>query len=200
MSREQAAVAFANLSVRRAAAEPDRAQGAGWGADLAWERCQEQAAIAYAAGDPILPSRLWTEALDLAERHFAHGDPRLATSLTNHALVLRWRRQDHQAQRRFQRALFVWDESWRWIALMTAAWPTPALQRHRDTLAVYNQDDRAHFLALAERGRSATAALMRCEAWTPGTIETWLEIKPRGLSDLRKLLGAVLLISPRPYV
>ena len=37
-------------------------------ADLAWERCQEQAAIAFRAGDPINSPRLWAMALDIADK------------------------------------------------------------------------------------------------------------------------------------
>ena len=94
---------------------PSAAGAAGFAADLAWERAQEQAAIAWRAGDPITPTRLWAAALDIAKKHFGGGDPRLASSLTNNALVMRRRRQDYQAKRMFRDALDVWDDSWRWI-------------------------------------------------------------------------------------
>jgi hypothetical protein len=68
----------------------------------------------------VLPSRLWAEALAIARKSSGRGDPRLATSLTNQALVLR-RRQDYQARVMFEEALQVWDDSWRWIHLMTPA-------------------------------------------------------------------------------
>ena len=118
-SGRELAVVETNSIVPGARRSPTPASAAGFAADLAWERAQEQAAIAYRAGDPITPTRLWAAALDIAEKHFGPGDPRLASSLTNNGLVLRRRRQDHQAKRMFQDALDVWDASWRWIHLRT---------------------------------------------------------------------------------
>jgi hypothetical protein len=112
-------VPFASSIVRDAVAAPSGASAAGFAADLAWERCQEQAAIAFRAGDPITTTRLWTAGLEIAEKYFRRGDPRLASSLTNQALVMRRRRQDYQAKKLFRDALDVWDDSWRWIHLMT---------------------------------------------------------------------------------
>ena len=117
-SGRELAVVETNSIVPGARRSPTPASAAGFAADLAWERAQEQAAIAYRAGDPITPTRLWAAALDIAEKHFGPGDPRLASSLTNNGLVLRRRRQDHQAKRMFQDAVDVWDASWRWIHLM----------------------------------------------------------------------------------
>jgi hypothetical protein len=166
-------------------------------ADLAWERYQEQAAIAYRAGDPITPTRLWAAALEIAERHFGRGDPRLATSLTNQALVMRRRRHDYQAQKLFRDALVVWDDSWRWIHLMT---PDRAARgaRRSDHLDVYGPDARAWFSALAEQGRAATIALERADEPLANGLDEWFAIKPQRMSDLRRLLGAVLLIAPKP--
>ena len=62
-------------------------------ADLAWESCQERAALAYRAGDVATAARLWEQGLAIACKHFGRGDPRLASSLTNQALVMRRRRQ-----------------------------------------------------------------------------------------------------------
>jgi hypothetical protein len=191
-------VAHANSSVRGAAATPsEAAAGSALAADLAWERCQEQAAIAFRAGDPINSSRLWAMALDIADKHFARGDPRLASSLTNQALVMRRRRDDYQAKKLFREALQVWDDSWRWIHLMTPG-RTGASARRSDHLDIYGRDARAHFNALARRGRVATAALERDDEPLACGLEQWFAIKPRRMSDLRRLLGAVLLIAPAP--
>ena len=103
------------MIVRGASASPSAACAAGFAADLAWERCQEQAAIAFRAGDAITPTRLWATGLDIAQRHFGRGDPRLASSLSNQALVMRRDRQEHQAQRLFRDALEVWDDSWAFL-------------------------------------------------------------------------------------
>jgi hypothetical protein len=167
-------------------------------ADLAWERCEEQAALAFRAGDAATPARLWEQALAIAEQHFGRGDPRCAASLTNCALVMRRQRQDYQAKRLFEEALVVWDDSWRWIHLMT---PRPAgatrWLRHGERLDVYRPAARTAFAALAERGRAATARLERCDQLPAGGLAAWFELKPRQMNDLRKLLAAVLLIAPK---
>lgn len=169
-------------------------------ADLAWERCQEQAALAYRAGHAVSASRLWAEALAIANQHFGRGDPRLAASLTNQALVMRRRRQDYQAKRLFEDAFAVWADSWRWILLMTPGHPA-SLPRsaHSDQLEIYDAAARAYFTALAERGQAATAMLERYDELPKEGLAEWLELKPKRLSDLRKLLAAVLLIAPDPH-
>jgi hypothetical protein len=195
--QEESALAQAISIVRGASGTPSTARAVATAADLAWERYQEQAAIAYRAGDPITPSRLWSSALDIAEKHFGRGDPRLASSLTNHALVMRRRRHDYQAQKLFREALNVWDDSWRWIHLMT---PDRAARgtRRSDRLDIYGRDTRAWFNALAQQGRAATVALEHRDALPAHGLDEWFGIKPKRMSDLRRLLGAVLLIAPKP--
>jgi Tetratricopeptide repeat len=190
-------VAFVLSTCQVAAATRDCAAIAGSTADLAWERCQEQAAIAFRAGDPMLSSRLWAEAFAIARKRFGRGDPRLATSLTNQALVLRRRRQDYQAKTMFQEALDVWSDSWRWIHLMTRS-PAALGQRHSDHLDAYGPQARAWFNALAQRGREATVALERYDHRFEIGLDAWFAIRPKRAGDLRKLLGAVLLIAPKP--
>jgi hypothetical protein len=190
-------VALAYATVQAFAAPRSHA-GTAWStADLAWERCQEQAAIAFRVGDPFLPSRLWAEALAIARKRFGRGDPRLATSLTNQALVLRRRRQDYQARMMFDEALEVWNDSWRWIHLM-APGPARIGLRHPDRHDVYGPQARAWFNALAQRGREATIALERYDQRLEVGLDAWFAIKPKRAGDLRKLLGAALLIAPRP--
>jgi hypothetical protein len=168
-------------------------------ADLSGERCQEQAALAFRAGDAASAAQLWEQALAIAEQHFDRGDPRLAASLTNQALVMRRRRQDYQAQRLFADALMAWGETWLWIHLMT---PQPAGgadgAERSNRLEIYDPAARAAFTALAERGRAATAWLERYDQLPAGGLAEWLQIKPRRLTDLRKLLAAVLLIAAKP--
>lgn len=191
-------MAYANSKVGGATAAPsDVATAAALAADLAWERYQEQAAIAFRAGDPINPPRLWAAALDIAEKHFGRGDPRLASSLTNQALAMRRRRLDYQAQKLFREALDVWDDSWRWIHLMTSGRPSDAARRS-DQLDVYSRDARAWFNALARQGRTATMALERYDEPPTRGLDEWFALKPSRMSDLRRLLGAVLLIAPKP--
>jgi tetratricopeptide (TPR) repeat protein len=168
-------------------------------ADFAWERYQEHAALAYRAGDVAAAARAWEQALAIAEQQFARGDPRLAASLTNQALVMRRRGQVYQAQRLFEEAFAVWQDSWRWIYLMTPGRQTSRQKAQSDRLATYDDAARAWFTALAERGCAATAMLERFDQLPKDSLAEWLELKPRGLSDLRKLLAAVLLIAPKPH-
>jgi hypothetical protein len=189
-------VAFVSSSGRDAAAS-QRCATTGFTADLAWERCQEQAAIAFRAGDAILPPRLWAQALAIARKRFGRGDPRLASSLTNHALVLRRRRQEYQAKMLFEEALDTWDDSWRWIHLMTPG-RAPLGSRRSDHLAVYGPAARAWFHALARQGRAATVALEHRDERMRTGLQEWFAIKPERICDLRKLLAAVLLIAPNP--
>jgi len=191
------AVTYMSSTVRAAAAPQSRVLSTAFTADVAWERCQEQAAIAFRAGAAVLPSRLWAEALAIARKSFGRGDPRLASSLTNQALVLRRRRQDYQARIMFEEALQVWDDSWRWIHLMTPG-PAPLGRRHSDHLEVYDANARAWFNALAGRGRAATVALERYDHRMATGLDAWFAIKPGRIGDLRKLLAAVLLIAPKP--
>jgi hypothetical protein len=177
-----------------------RAAAAGFAAsDLTWERCQEQAALAFRAGDAAQAARLWAQALRVAEQHFGRGDPRLAASLANQALVMRRQRQDYQAKRLFEDALRAWDETWRWIHLMT---PRPAGASERlessNHLEIYDPAARRAFTALAERGRAATGRIERYDELPQGGLAEWFEIKPQRMTDLRKLLAAVLLIAPKP--
>jgi len=167
-------------------------------ADLAWERAQEQAALAFRAGDAAAAVRLWEQSLAIAEQHFGRGDPRRAASLTNQALVMRRQRQDYQAKRLFEDALAAWGDSWRWIHVMTPR-PAGAWQRleHTNQLEVYDPGARSAFSALAERGRVATARLERYDELPEGGLAAWFDLRPRRMNDLRKLLAAVLLIAPR---
>jgi len=178
-----------------AAERGERAVAVGFSAaDLVWERCQEQAALAYRAGDALGAARAWEQALAIAHKHFGRGDPRLAASLTNQALVMRRRRQEWQAKQMFEDAFAAWAESWRWIHLMT---PSRRATPQSDRLEVYEPAARAHFTALADRGCAATAWLERHDELLDDGLAEWFEIKPRRLSDLRKLLAAVLLIAPK---
>jgi hypothetical protein len=192
-------VAIVQSTAARAGHEGGAAVRTGFSAaDLAWERCQEQAALAYRKGDVATAARLWEQGLSIARKHFGRGDPRLASSLTNQALVMRRRRQLYLAGQLFEEAFLVWEASWRWIYLMTPGdRVAPSTSAQSDHLPVYDLAARAHFSALAERGCAATAWLERHDQLLDDGLAEWLEIKPRRLSDLRKLLAAVLLIAPK---
>ena len=93
---------------------------------------------------------------------------------------MRRRRQDYQAKRLFEEALTAWDDSWRWILLMTPR-PAGAWQRleHSNQLEVYDAVACSWFSALAERGRLATARLERYDELPAGGLADWFDIKPQ---------------------
>lgn len=167
-------------------------------ADLAWERCMEQAIEAFRTRRVGQTQDLLARGLEIAEQHFDRGDPRLAASLTNQAFVMRQRGQVFQAKRRFKEALQAWDETWRWILLMTPSGaPRPECADYHHP-GLYDQDTRTYFTALVAYGRATTAQLERYDLLPSDGLEQWFEMKPRGLTDLRKLLAAVFLIVSRP--
>lgn len=167
--------------------------------DLAWERNLEQAAITFLAGDAVMPPLLWARGLDIAERHFAPGDPRLACSLTNRAFALRRQGERFESNKMFKDARVAWSETWRWIRLMTPRrarlGSTPA---GAESLPVYDHATQQWLFALAAKGLAATDAIEGYDRLPARGVKLWLDLKPTAFSDLRKLLGAVLLIVSRP--
>jgi hypothetical protein len=91
----------------------------------------------------------------------------------------------------------VGDDSWRGIHRMTSGRPSDAARRS-DQLDVYSRDARAWFNALARQGRAATMALERYDEPLARGLYELFALKPSRMSDLRRLLGAVLLIAPKP--
>jgi len=169
-------------------------------ADLAWERNLEQAAIAFEAGDAVMPPVLWARGLDIAERHFASGDPRLACSLTNRAFALRRQGERFESNKMFKDARGAWSETWRWVRLMT---PGGATLGHptggAGPLPVYDHAAQEVLFALAARGLATTDAIEGYDRLPAQGVKQWLAMKPRAFSDLRRLLGAVLLIVSNPH-
>jgi hypothetical protein len=169
-------------------------------ADLAWERNLEQAAIAFEAGDPVMPPVLWARGLDIAERHFASGDPRLACSLTNRAFALRRQGERFESNKMFKDARAAWSETWRWVRLMTPG--AAVLGRPTggaESLPVYDHATQEVLFALAARGLATTDAIEGYDRLPAQGVKLWLDMKPRAFSDLRRLLGAVLLIVSNPH-
>lgn len=189
--RRSLALAVAARNVILPDRDPDRLPPGWTVSDLAWERCQEQAASAYLDGDRTAPLALWLRALEIGDQWFTRGDPRLAASLTNQAVSLRRQHFVFQAQKLFQEALEVWDEGWRWVCLMRP--PDDGSGE-----GTYDRAARAEFLELIERGRAASAALANYDPVPEPTLGLWFEHRPRRLSDVRKLLAGVLLIVPDP--
>lgn len=157
--------------------------------DATWERTQEQAMQAFYAGDAGKARMGWAKALEIAERHFERGDPRLAASLTNHAFALLRRSQIHQANSYFQRALGAWEDSWRWVPCMT-----PSAGPGETDVKPYDRETQDIFYALIRRGRTITETLATEHRLSPAEGDDWATVKPKGMTDVRRLFSAVFLI------
>lgn len=157
--------------------------------DATWERTQEQALNAYYDGDAAKARASWAKALDIAERHFERGDPRLAASLNNHAFALLRQSQIHQANSYFQRAEKAWEDSWRWIPCMT-----PSTGPGETAAEPYDRETQDIFYALIKRGRTITETLATEHRLTETEGDDWQTVKPKGMTDVRRLFSAVFLI------
>ncbi len=174
--------------------------GAGWrAAELSWEARQQEAAERAAAGAHDDAAALWAEGLRLARASFGNDDPRLATSLANQAQALRRTGQDAAARSLFEEALRVWDGSGPWRAALAperrARSSTFHLRLESKHPGGYERHSRARYEALAADGRAALIAL-RDEKPPPfDGPARWVQDRPEGYSDARKLMAAVLLVA-----
>lgn len=157
--------------------------------DLTWERCQEQALHAFRTNDAASARANWARALDIAERHFERGDPRIAASLSNHAFALLRQKQLHQANSYFQQAVAAWEESWRWIP-----WMAPSAARGEAEAAPYDQGTQDAFYALIKQGQAMTETLWREGRLSEPQRDAWQTVKPRTMTDIRRLFSAVFLM------
>ncbi|HEX6141883.1 MAG TPA: hypothetical protein VFZ01_04140 [Geminicoccaceae bacterium] len=158
-------------------------------ADLAWEQASETAVRAYRAGGVEGALLRWQRGLTIGRERFEPGDPRLATSLTNCAFALRRQGEAFQSRRHFALAEEVFAQSWRWIGRMS---PAGAPGERYDEAALES------FAQLVGSLRSAARAIEARDELPIGRLEQWrVERSVRG-SDVRKLLGASLLLISRP--
>lgn len=157
--------------------------------DLTWERTQEKALDALRASEAASACALWAKALDIAERHFERGDPRIAASLSNHGFALLRQDEIHKANVCFQRADAAWEDSWRWIP-----WMRPSTSQDGVEAAPYDQATQEAFYALIEQGRAITMALQRDHRLPEAVGDDWLAVKPKGMTDIRRLFSAVFLM------
>lgn len=173
---------------------------AGWReAELAWEICQQAAAERAAAGAHEEAAARWAEGLRLARQTFEGDDPRLATSLANQAQALRRAGQDAAARNLFEEALLAWDRSGPWIAALAperrARSSTFHLRLESKHPGGYEHHSRARYQALAAEGRAALVALRDHEPAPFDGPARWAKERPKGFTDARKLLAAVLLVA-----
>ena len=184
--------------------EPDlecaAAQSAGWrGCDLDWERLQERALDALQAGDPTEATQLWRDAWLLAVPRFGRDDPRRATSVANLGLAARLAGSEARARRRFAHALKLWGAAPDWIARMSIARRARSSLLHLRMEAThwpaYEASLRSRSLALAREAAVCLDAAARGQPLPHRLHDRWRGEKPSAFDDMRKFLGAALLVA-----
>ena len=174
---------------------------AGWTNDeLIWEQIQVTAAERELAGDRAEAAALWKGALEVAHAHFSDNDPRLATSLANYAVAQRRKGNTEKAKVLFEEALAVWDASEPWVAGLNpevrARSSTFHLRLERKHPGGYEHFSRERYTSLASEGRARLTARRDGKTCEEAVFSRWQSERPRGLTDSRKLLAAVLLLAP----
>ena len=174
---------------------------AGWTNDeLIWEQIQATAAERELAGDHAEAAALWKGALEVAREHFSDNDLRLATSLANFAVAQRRVGNTGAAKGLFEKALAVWDASEPWVSRLKpelrARSSTFHLRLERKHRGGYNQFARERYTSLVSEGRARLTARSEKRTCEETLLARWKTERPRGLTDSRKLLAAVLLLAP----
>lgn len=173
---------------------------AGWSnAELIWEQIQEAAAEAHAACDPEDAGALWLGALEVAREHFEHNDPRLATSLLNCAMDKR-RAGDHvAAQTLLDEAKRVWSKSGAWVDTLRserhARSSTFHLRLQAKHRGAYDRFSKERFAALQSEAQDVIQACENGIGGESDRLARWRRERPAGLTDMRKMLAAVLLLA-----
>lgn len=171
----------------------------GWSnAELIWEQILETAGACDQDGEVDEAADLWAGALEVAREHFDERDPRLATSLANQGVSRRRAGDESAAQTLFAEALAVWDSSATWLAALRpesrARSSTFHLRLETKHPRGYEHFCRQRYQVLAGEGRAGVEALCRGDR-RPGSLARWRDERPLGFNDLRKLMGAVLLMA-----
>lgn len=181
-------------------AELAAARAAGWrGCDLGWERLQERAESALHAGNGPGATGLWRHGWWLARLRFSTDDPRYATSLANAGMAARLTGNEPLARLRYARALRLWGAVPDWVERMDIARRARSSTFHLRLEATYWEDYKASIRRRAmDFAREAAACLDAGAHGTPVTFrlhERWRGERPAAFDDLRKFLGAALLLA-----
>lgn len=187
------------LRLRAADPETRAALAAGWHrTEIEWERMEEEALGAWAAGEYTVAAALWRRGWVVARRRFAAGDPRRATALANAGLADLVDGRRHRAGRRVAGARRLWAAVPGWIAraevqpiARSSLFHLRMETRHRETFAANAREQLVgHAVEAAERlDRLAAGAL-------PDTRpERWRRDRPRTFDNRRRLMAAVLLLA-----
>lgn len=186
------------------APEPDMglaaARAAGWrGCDLGWERLQEQAHAALRNGDSHRAARLWRRAWWLAMLRLSRRDPRYATSLANAGMAARLTGNEALARRRYAHALRLWGAVPDWVEGMTIARRARSSlfhlrmeAKHWDT---YQANMRRRTLNFAREAAACLDAAANGASAPFRLHDRWRGEKPAVFDDMRKFLGAALLLA-----
>lgn len=200
--RTHASTCFAGLFRALPTPAPPRRPPAraGWrDCDLDWERLQERALGALRDGRPALAAWNWRLAWLVAVLRFDRRDPRQAASLANLGLAARLAGRERLACRRYAAALRRWGTVPAWIDDMTIARRGRSSLFHLQTEALhwdeYDRSLRSDAMRLARDVASRLNAASRSQP-PPGRMgNRWPGEKPATFDDLRKFLGAALLIA-----
>lgn len=181
-------------------AELAAARAAGWrGCDLGWERLQERAESALRAGNGASAAGLWRRGWWLARLRFSTDDPRYAASLANAGMAARLTGNEPLARLRYARALQLWGAVPDWVERMSIARRARSSTAHLRLEAAYWEDYKASIRRRAMGfAREAAACLDAGARGTPVTFELherWRGERPAAFDDLRKFLGAALLLA-----
>ena len=187
--------------LRQRPADPEvrAALAAGWHrAEIEWERTEEEALIAWAAGERTVAAALWRRGWVVARRRFAADDPRRPTALANAGLADLVDGRRHRAGRRLGGARRLWAAVPGWIAraevqprARSSLFHLRMETRHRETFAANARDQLVrHALEAAGRlDRLAAGALPEPRP------ERWRRDRPHAFDDRRRLIAAVLLLA-----
>ncbi|WP_124086192.1 tetratricopeptide repeat-containing protein [Pseudogemmobacter humi] len=167
--------------------------------DLNWERLQERALGALRDGRPALAAWNWRLAWLVARMRFDRRDPRQAASLANLGLAARLAGRERLACRRYAAALRRWGTVPAWIDTMTIARRGRSSLFHLQSEALhwdaYERSLRSDAMRLARDVASRLNAASRSQPPPGRTGDRWPGEKPATFDDLRKFLGAALLIA-----
>ena len=187
-------------TIAAAVHDPAALERAGWtNAEVIWEQIQETASERARAGDPVEAAELWRGALDLAREHLPHGDLRLATSVANLGVAERRAGDPAAAARWFEEALVLWDAGAQWVESLApvarARSSTFHLRLESRHPGAYDRFPRERYRVLAREGRAVVIARREGRPDESDRLERWRAERPPGFNDLRRLLGAVLLVA-----
>ena len=180
--------------------ETESALKAGWRRrDIIWERLQESANGDWVQSRNSRAVFCFLSAFVLSEFGFGELDPRRATGLANAAFVLRKLGADFVAGKAYERAADRWLKS-------TADFSELEIKpRARSSLHHLRMEVRhwhtyqANIMARTKKFASETSECLNCavsdEPFPYRMFSRWKGEKPPVFDDIRKLLGACLLVA-----